>query len=248
MNVTYDITGKTALVTGANRGIGKAIVEAFIHAGVSKIYLAVRDVASADALLAQYPEQLVAIAVDLAKPETIFAAAKKANDVDLVVNNAGILLMAMPLDDRVVEALQTQMAVNVNGLLYMAQAFAPVLKSNGGGAFVQLNSIASLRSFPAFSSYAASKAAAYPLTQALQEQLAEQGTRVMSVHPGPIATDMAKEAGFNDIAETADTVAKAIIDGLKAGQFHVFPDTMAQDMWMQYQSFARNVVEADSVE
>ncbi|AFI84552.1 SDR family oxidoreductase [Methylophaga nitratireducenticrescens] len=248
MNDTYDITGKVALVTGANRGIGKTIVEAFIHGGVSKIYLAVRDVASADALLAQYPEQLVVLEVDIAKQETIFAAAKKANDVDLVVNNAGILLMAMPLDEHVVEALQTQMAVNVNGLLYMAQAFAPVLKSNGGGAFVQLNSIASLRAFPAFSSYAASKAAAYSLTQALREQLAEQGTRVMSVHPGPIATDMAKDAGFGDIAETADTVAKAIIDGLKAGQFHVFPDAMAQEMWVHYQSFARNVVEADSVE
>lgn len=247
MNETYDVTGKIALVTGANRGIGKAIVEAFIHAGVSKIYLAVRDVATADALLAQYPEQLVAIVVDLSKPETIFSAAKKANDVDLVVNNAGILQMAMPLDEHAVEALQTQMAVNVNGLLYMAQAFAPVLKSNGGGAFIQLNSIASLRSFPAFSSYAASKAAAYSLTQALREQFAEQGTRVMSVHPGPIATDMAKDAGFGDIAETADTVAKAIIDGLKAGQFHVFPDAMAQEMWGKYQSFARYVVEADSV-
>lgn len=248
MNETYDITGKTALVTGANRGIGKAIVEAFVQAGASKIYLAVRNIDSAKALLAQYPEQLVAIEVDLAKPETIFTAAQKTNDVDLVVNNAGILQMAMPLDEHVVEALQTQMAVNVNGLLYMAQAFAPVLKSNGGGAFVQLNSIASLRSFPAFSSYAASKAAAYSLTQALREQLADQGTIVMSVHPGPIATDMARDAGFDDIVETADTVAKAIIDGLKAGQFHVFPDAMAQDMWMQYQSFARNVVEADSAE
>lgn len=237
-----DITGKIALVTGANRGIGKAIVEAFIRAGASKVYLAVRQLDSAKALLAQYPEQLVGIELDLAKPETIFAAAQQANDVSVVVNNAGMLMMALPLDSHAVDALQTQMTVNVYGLLYMAQAFAPVLKVNGGGAFIQLNSIASLRSFPAFSTYAASKAAAYSLTQALCEQLAEQGTMVMSVHPGPIATDMAREAGFNDIAETPDTVANAIIEGLKNGEFHVFPDTMAQDMWMQYQSFARNVV------
>ncbi len=248
MDTTFDMTNKIAFITGANRGIGKAIVEAFIKANIGKVYLAVRQLGSAKALLAQYPEKLVAIELDLAKPESIYAAAKKAIDVNVLVNNAGMLLTGLPLDDDSVEILQTQMQVNVYGLLYMAQAFASVLKQNGGGVFVQLNSIASLRSVGAFSGYAASKAAAYSLTQSLREQLASQGTRMLSVHPGPIATDMAKEAGFFDIAETSDTVANAIVEALKGEQFHVFPDAMAQDMWAEYQNFAINVVEATTAE
>ncbi len=130
----------------------------------------------------------------------------------------------------------------------MAQAFAPILKTNGGGAFVQLNSVASMKCFSDFATYSASKAAAYSITQALREVFFQQGTAVLSVHPGPIATDMATDAGLGEIAEPASLVGEAIVVALKAGDFHVFPDSMAKMVGDAYQSFAENIVEANLVE
>lgn len=244
MNPKIDIHGKTVLVTGANRGIGKVIVEEFIQQGAAKVYLAVRNTDSVKPLLLEYGEKVAVIELDVADAASISRAAQIAEDVQIVVNNAGVLKNATALDPAAIEALDYQMQVNVVGLMRMAQAFAPVLKQNGGGAFVQLNSVASLRAFPDFATYAASKAAAYSITQALQSQLAEQGTAVVSVHPGPIKTDMAIDAGLADIADPPSVVAQAIVAALQAGDFHVFPDTMAKELWAVYKGFAEQVIEA----
>jgi len=244
MTLAFDIKDKVALVTGANRGIGKSIVETFLQHGARKVYLAVRDLNSVAELENKYVDKVTPIHLDLSRPETIIGAAANAQDVEIVVNNAGVLKNASPLEPASIPALDLQIEVNVNGLLRMAQSFAPVLKSNGGGAFVQLNSVASLRSFPAFATYAASKAAAYSITQALRQQLAEQNTAVLSVHPGPIATDMANEAGLSDIAEPTSLVAEGIIEALRNGEFHLFPDSMARELWAAYETFAKQVIEA----
>ena len=140
------------------------------------------------------------------------------------------------------------MNVNVLGLIRMAQAFAPVLAKNGGGFFVQLNSVASMKNFSALSTYSVSKAAAYSVTQALHDRLSEQGTRVLSVHPGPIATDMGSAAGLEDIAEPTSVVADAIVDGIRSGDYHVFPDTMARMFGDAYKGFSAEIVEANLME
>ena len=134
------------------------------------------------------------------------------------------------------------------GLMRIAQAFAPILRANGGGALVQLNSVASIKNFADFATYSASKAAAYSITQALRDKLKEQGTQVFSVHPGPIATDMAQAAGLGEIAEPAVIVPQAILAAMQTGEFHVFPDTMAKQVAGVYQSFATNIVEANLME
>jgi len=244
----FDVKGKNALVTGANRGIGKAITHSLLKAGAAKVYAAVRDTSSVSDWEEVAAGKVVPVECDLTKPETIEAAAKTATDVSLVINNAGVLTVTSGLDADAIESLQYEINVNVYGLMRMAQAFAEVLKANGGGAFVQLNSVASQKSFPEFTTYCASKAASYSVTQALRSLLAEQGTAVHSVHPGPIDTDMGTTAGFEGISDPPAMVGEAIVAALQSGDFHVFPDTMAKQVGAAYESFAKNVVEADMME
>lgn len=243
----YSVKNRVVLITGANRGIGESTVREFLSQGAGKVYAAARNLESLNLLILENPEKVVPLHIDLNKPETITAAAEVASDVEVVINNAGILNIANPLAEDAVSALQQEMEVNVYGLIRVAQAFAPILKTNGGGALAQLNSVASIKNFPDFTTYCASKAASYSVTQALRDLLEEQGTKVISVHPGPIATDMASQAGF-DVAEPAELVPQAIIKALEEGEFHAFPDSMAKQIQGAYQDFATNIVEANLME
>lgn len=119
------------------------------------------------------------------------------------------------------------------------------IKDNGDGAFVQINSIAALANFPDFASYCASKAAAYSFTQGLKPIFAAQGTTLLSVHPGPIATDMASQAGMDGMGDPVSVVSEGIVAALKAGDFHLFPDTMAKHFETAYAAFAQGVIEAE---
>jgi len=246
--MSFEVQGQTALVTGANRGIGRAITVKLLEHGVAKVYAAVRKISSADTLVEQFGDKVVPIEFDLTNADTIRAAAAAASDASLVINNAGVLRTATVFSDDALSSLQFELDTNLFGLIRVAREFALVLKANGGGAFVQLNSVVSMKCFPDFTTYCASKAAAYAITQALHFQLAEQGTAVVSVHPGPIATDMGDSAGLTEIAEPPELVGDCIIDALRAGRFHAFPDTMAQQIGEAYASFARDVVEADLAE
>ena len=245
--MAIDPQGKTVLITGANRGIGLAFAEAFLAAGISKLYATARKPETLQALVDKHGDKVVTFALDLTDEASVNAAAATATDVDIVINNGGVLTQGDYTSDKVFDNLDFEIDVNVKGLLRVARAFAPVLKANDGGALVTLNSVASLRNFAAFTTYCASKAASYSITQGLHDLLAEQGTDVVSVHPGPIATDMAHEAGFPD-APPPSVVADALIEALKAGEFHCFPDDFAKQFWAGYEGFGRGVVEPEMQE
>lgn len=243
MKITCDIRGKVAFVTGANRGIGKALVDAFLSHGAAKVYAAVRRPDSAQALVEHYGEKVVPVHLDLSQPGTITEAAASAQDVQVVVNNAAVFIAATPLDRSALEALEFGMNINVYGLIRMAQAFAPVLGQNGGGAFVQINSVASLVCASNFATHSACKAATYSLTQALRDLLGRQGTAVLSVHPGLIGSDMGHWASLAGTSESPLVVAEGIVKALKAGDFHLFPDSLASRVGEAYRSFAETIIE-----
>ncbi len=241
--MSNNISGKVALVTGANRGIGEAIVEAFIAQGASKVYLAVRTPNSTKEIEQRFGDKVITLKADVSDADSIKALAVQAPDVDILVNNAGIMHFASPLSQDAEAALRDEFEINVFGLLRMAQAFEKVLEKNKG-TLVQLNSIASIKNFADVSTYCASKSAAYSITQGLREKLAEKNVSVVSVHPGPIATDMGKGAGF-DNAPSADTVANSIVEAINEGHFFVFPDPAAKKFEQAYESFAKNAILGD---
>lgn len=237
------VKNKVALVTGANRGIGKAIVESLIANGAKKVYLAVRNPESTKAIEAEFKNKVVTLAADVSSTESINDLAAQASDVDILVNNAGIMHISSPLDDNVETSLQQQFDVNVFGLVRVANAFAKILEQNRG-VLVQLNSIASIKTFADIGTYCASKAAAYSITQGLKEKWADKGIRVLSVHPGPIGTDMGDSAGFGD-APKANVVSEAIINALSTSDFHAFPDPIAKQIESAYQSYSDAIITSD---
>jgi len=241
--MSFSIENKVALVTGANRGIGKTIVKTFLNQGAKKVYLAVRDTSSTKEPEEKFGDRVKTLKADLSDKKSLQELAANTKDVEILVNNAGMGVPQYRIGDDVEENLQKHLDVNVFGLLRIANAFADILVENKG-ALVQLNSVASIKNFPHLSTYSASKAASYSLTQGLRADLGEKGVSILSVHPGPIDTEMADKAGFKDVSST-ETVAEGIIEALKAGDFHLFPDEMAKQVEEAYKGFAENVVLSD---
>lgn len=218
----------TALVTGANRGIGKALVAALLERGAARVYAAARNAETLGAVVALDPARVVALPLDVTDRAQIETLAVRAPDVRLLVNNAGVLDFGSPFDVSL-EALERNLAVNYYAPLLTARALAPVIERNGGGAVVNLLTIVALASMPALAGYNASKAASWSMTQSLRGALAARGIAVHAVFPGPVDTDMAAAIPL-DKTSPAD-VAKAILDGVEAGRDDIFPDPMSTSVY-----------------
>jgi len=218
------LEGSIALVTGANRGLGKALVTALLQAGAGKVYAAARDEKQIEAT----SSRVVPLRLDVTKPEQIAAAASRAADVTLLINNAGTLSSFNVLTARQAD-IEADFRVQVHGTLNVIKAFVPVLeRAEGGATIVNVLSLASLASVPGMGGYSASKAAAYSITQALRPELKKKGIEMLAALPGPIDTDMVKDLELpkNSAADTA----RQLVAGIARGDEEIFPDPMAQQM------------------
>jgi NAD(P)-dependent dehydrogenase (short-subunit alcohol dehydrogenase family) len=227
---TPSIEGSVALVTGANRGLGRALTEALLSRGVKKVYAGARQ---PDSLRAA-DKRVVALRLDVTDVEQIRAAADVAADVQLVFNNAGLLLASGIADPNVLDQARREMEVNYFGPLQLLRWLAPTLARNGGGAVVNIGSAAGLTNIPFLPTYSASKAALHSLTQAARILLGAQGTSVFGVYAGPVDTDMARELALPKTSPR--DVAFAILDGIEAGQEDIFPDSFAVEFGRQFGS------------
>lgn len=217
------IEGAIALVTGANRGLGRAYVEALLAAGARRVYAAARDPAT----IAE--PRAIAVKLDVTSTGDIAAAAARCGDVSLLVNNAGAMLMAPSMAADAADAMRREMAVNVYGLLAMMQAFAPILARNGGGAIANVLSVVSWFASPANATYCASKHAAEALTDAARIELAAQGTHVAGIYAGFIDTDMA--ASLTVPKTPPLQVAARTLEGLRNRTDRILTDTRAEQVW-----------------
>jgi NAD(P)-dependent dehydrogenase (short-subunit alcohol dehydrogenase family) len=226
----HRIQGAVALVTGANRGIGQALIEALLSRGVKKLYATARNPQSLGAVR---DARLVSLRLDVTDAEQLGAVAEATADVELVFSNAGVALGHGLVDAAVLEQARREMEVNYFGPLQLLQRLAPALARNGG-ALVTVGSAAGLTNVPFMPTYSASKAALHSLTQAARCLFAAQGVSVFGAYPGPVETDMSRELQLPK-ASPRD-VALAILDGVEAGQEDIFPDPFSRDFGRQFES------------
>jgi len=217
-----NIKGSVALVTGANRGLGRAYVQALLDAGAKKVYAAARNPATIDLPRVQ------PIKLDVTNPDDVAAAAKTYTDVNIVINNAGIMRSAPVVAIGTDPAARAEMETNFFGLLAVSSAFAPILKANGGGALVNMLSVLSWVTLPGVALYSASKAAAWSLTNALRKDLRAQGTLVVGVHAGYIDTDMVSAVQAEKTSPSA--IAQQVVQAIANGEEEVLADAISRQV------------------
>ena len=220
------IADKVVLVTGANRGIGQALVEEALRRGAKRVYAGTRQP------LAHLDGRVTPLTLDVTNAAQTQAAVESVESLDILINNAGLALLD-DLGDRT--ALEQHLAVNLFGTYGVTQAFLPVL-THSRGAIVNVLSLAAWAAVPIVPAYSISKAAAFSLTQSLRALLAGRGVRVHAVLSGPVDTEMIREW---DIPKSSpESVARGIFDGVENGEEDIFPDPMSGSMAESWRSGA----------
>lgn len=216
------LDNKIVLVSGANRGIGKAIVEALLKQSVKKIYAAARNVKDIPDF---GDKRVVPLVLDITDAAKVKKAVEQAGDVNVLINNAGVLSFAGVVTGEA-NLLMRDMEVNYFGTLAMVKNFVPVLEKNGGGAIANVISVVGLASIAGIGGYSASKAALFSATQAMRTELKDKKISVHGIFPGPIDTDMARE--FEMEKTSPKVTAENIVKGIIEGKEDIFPDAMSE--------------------
>lgn len=212
------IENAVVLVTGANRGIGLAFSRELLARGASKVYAGARDPATVT------QSGVHALRLDVNRPEDVAAAAALASDVTLIINNAGIAQSGGFLAADSEEVARRIFETNFFAVLRVSKAFAPILKANGGGALLNVLSIAAWVNGGQLAAYSASKSAAWSLTNALRSELAAQKTQVLALHMGYVDTDLTR--GFDVPKSNPEEIVKRALDGVESGADEVLADAL----------------------
>jgi NAD(P)-dependent dehydrogenase (short-subunit alcohol dehydrogenase family) len=211
-----EIGGAVALVTGADRGLGRVFARELVSRGAARVYGAARNPAAVT------EPGVTSIALDITDPARVAQVAHDCADVTVLVNNAGVMKASPFIGAPNLDAARLEMETNYFGTLSMCRAFAPVLAAGGGGAIVNMLSVSSFYTAPFDPSYSASKAAELSLTNGIRMELSQQGTLVVAVHASFIDTDMAAEIDAPKISP--ESVARQAFDAVEAGQIEVLAD------------------------
>ncbi len=220
-----ELRNSVALVTGANRGVGRAYVQALLERGAAKVYASSRNTEALTDTVSRDRGRVVPLQLDVTSSDQIALAAKKASDVTLLINNAGSLTFGGALDVAQ-DGLDRDMAVNNDGLREVTRAFAPVIEANGGGAVVNMLTLLSFVSAPGFSGYNASKAAAWSMSMSLRAYLRPKSINVINAFPAGIDTDML--AGVDAPKDPSADVVRDVLNGVEAGHEDIYPASAAE--------------------
>lgn len=213
------IRGCVAVVTGGQRGIGRACVEALLRRGAARVYATARQPAP------RWDARVESVSLDVTDPGSVAALAAQAGDATIVINNAGVLYPS-PLLTADMAEVEATFDTNVYGALRVARSFAPILAANGGGVLVDIHSVVSWAAGAA--AYGASKAALWSVTNSLRIELAPQGTQVVGVHLGFADTDMTARLSVQKLPPA--TVAEVILDGIENGDTEVLVDQTSRNL------------------
>jgi NAD(P)-dependent dehydrogenase (short-subunit alcohol dehydrogenase family) len=224
-----DIAGKVFFISGANRGIGKALVEISLRHGARKVYACARNLED----LTHFKDpRVVPLFLDITKDDQVKKAVDMAQDTQILINNAGTLARGLIVEASMEEIIR-DMEVNYFGTLRLTRAFVPILKKNTGSAIASISSIVGLTSMSSLGGYCASKAALFSAMQSIRRDLKPYHISVFNIFPGPIDTDMAREM---DISKTSPReAAENILIGMQNNHEDIFPDPMSQRygaLWM----------------
>jgi NAD(P)-dependent dehydrogenase (short-subunit alcohol dehydrogenase family) len=225
------IADRAVLVTGANRGIGQALVDEALSRGARRVYAGTRQP------LPHADGRVTPLTLDVTNPEQIRRAVDMVDSLDILINNAGVALYD-DLSDRAV--LDQHLAVNLFGTYGVTQAFLPLL-TRSRGAIVNNLSVNGIAPLPVMPAYSISKAAAFSLTQSLRALLGRQGVKVHAVLTGPVDTDMTR--GLDVPKASPESVARAIFDGLENGEDEIFPDPLSASLADSWRSGAAKALE-----
>jgi NAD(P)-dependent dehydrogenase (short-subunit alcohol dehydrogenase family) len=209
-------------ITGANRGLGLAFAREALARGARKVYAAARDPSKVTL------PGVVPVKLDVTKPEEVAAVARDLKDVTVLINNAGIAELGGFFAEGSAASAQRMMETNFFGPMRLTQAFAPTLAANGGGAVMNVLSVASWINGPLLGAYGATKSAAWALTNGQRIELSEQGTQVVGIHAGFIDTDLT--TGIDAPKSTPEAIVKASYDGLESGALQVLSDGISQQV------------------
>jgi len=219
-----DLRGKATLVTGATRGLGRAFAEGLLERGASRVYAGARDPSMVS------DPRFTPIRLDVTSSHDVAATAEACGDVEILINNAGVMLSTPVLSENSENALRREMEVNVFGTMAMDKAFGPILGRNGGGVIVNMLSVVSWYVYPFNSTYCATKHAALAVTEGLRIGLKAQGTKVVGVYAGFIDTDMGASLWAGPKTSPQQVVHRTL-EGIRDGMDNVLADAQAESVW-----------------